>query len=457
MISVILSGASTGLGASLYRQLSQENVIITVIGRSSPNDMREQDCFIQMNFADEIQFNCDADKDVSKVVFISNAGSIEPIDLARNISMADFKENHMINFYAPYAISIAITKMTQERNIPFNIVNISTGASQNAIAGWSAYCSSKSAIKIALDCIAEENDHVGVVHLDPGVVDTNMQKKIRNSSLTAMPNRQKFINYFHQGLLKDPQIAALEIAQSIKEFYKLKIALLSDIHANIDAFELVLRAIDTDGIDAIFIAGDLVGYYYHPDQVINICMSRDDIYCIRGNHDRNFLNALNDKKLMANFIAKYGSSYRITQEKLSDKQVTWLGNLPEKLEFELDQKTLSIAHGSIHSEDEYVYPSQTNLDLIQHLSDSKYTILGHTHHPFAWCNEDRWLINPGSVGQPRDQSAVSSYFYLDLKNDVLMPKRVQFPIKKLLTEIGEHDPNNEYLRRVLTRNSSLTY
>ena len=234
----------------------------------------------------------------------------------------------------------------------------------------------------------------------------------------------------------------------------MRIALLSDIHANIDAFELVLQTIDKDGIDAILIAGDLVGYYYHPDKVINICMSRDDIYCIRGNHDQNFLSALDDEKLMTNLISKYGSSYRITQKKLSDKQITWLQNLPPKLEFELDKKMITMAHGSINSEDEYVYPSQRNIDLFKHLSDSKYTILGHTHHPFTWSNKDRWLVNPGSVGQPRDQSAVSSYFYLDLKSDVLMPRKMKFPIEKLLSEISEFDPENEYLRKVLTRNPS---
>ena len=75
----------------------------------------------------------------------------------------------------------------------------------------------------------------------------------------------------------------------------MRIAFLSDVHANIDAFEAVLEVIDRESIDKIYIAGDLIGYYYHPDKVIDICMSRDDIYCIRGNHDLNFLTGLKDK------------------------------------------------------------------------------------------------------------------------------------------------------------------
>ena len=231
----------------------------------------------------------------------------------------------------------------------------------------------------------------------------------------------------------------------------MKIAFLSDIHANIDAFESVLQTIDNDKIETIFIAGDLVGYYYNPDKVIDICMSRDDIHCIRGNHDRNFLKALNDKSFMLKMIEKYGSSYRITREKLSDKQITWLENLPTKLELTIEQVSITIAHGSINSEDEYIYPSKKSIDLPKQLSKSECTILGHTHHPFVWCNEYRWLVNPGSVGQPRDQSALSSFFYLDLNNKTLLPKKVQFPTEKLFQEILQNDPGNKYLKNVFTR------
>ena len=233
----------------------------------------------------------------------------------------------------------------------------------------------------------------------------------------------------------------------------MKIAFLSDIHANIDAFETVLKAIDKDSIDVIYIAGDLIGYYYHPDKVIDICMSRDDIHCIRGNHDKNFLDALKDESLMTKMIKKYGSSYQITKEKLSDNQVLWLESLPAKLELMIDQVSITIAHGSIHSEDKYVYPNEISFDLLKELSNSDYTVLGHTHHPFIWCNENKWLVNPGSVGQPRDKSALSSFLYLDLKNKTLLPRKVQFPLEKLLQEIQKNDPDNKYLKNVFSGKS----
>lgn len=180
-------------------------------------------------------------------------------------------------------------------------------------------------------------------------------------------------------------------------------------------------------------------------------MSRDDIYCIRGNHDLNFLTSLKDKSFMKKMINKYGSSYRIAQEKLSKKQIAWLSNLPSKLEFTINQVDITVAHGSIHSEDEYIYPSKKSVELIKQLSKSEYTVLGHTHHPFFWCYENKWLVNPGSIGQPRDQSALSSFFYLDLKNKILLPRKVHFPIDKLLKEIDEYDPKIKYLKNVFTR------
>jgi predicted phosphodiesterase len=136
----------------------------------------------------------------------------------------------------------------------------------------------------------------------------------------------------------------------------MKIALLSDIHSNIDAFNAVLKFIEQKKIDRIYIAGDLVGYYYYANEVIDLCMSREDIFCIRGNHDRNFLEAISDEVLMEKFTRKYGSSYLRSKEQLTMSQITWLKNLPTKLTTKLNDVTLTLAHGSIHDEDKYVYP-----------------------------------------------------------------------------------------------------
>lgn len=231
----------------------------------------------------------------------------------------------------------------------------------------------------------------------------------------------------------------------------MKIAFLSDIHANIEAFKNVLSSIDKENVEAIYIAGDLVGYYYHPDQVIDICMSRKNIFCIRGNHDRNFLNALNDENLMSILIKKYGFAYALTKEKLNEKQISWLKSLPTQRKFEINKISITVAHGSIRSEDEYVYPNKSVEYLKGQLSDSEFTILGHTHHPFLWNYKNKWLVNPGSVGQPRDQGGLSSFIYLDLENKTILPRKIKFSIKQLEKEIEKYDPNNNYLKKILIK------
>ena len=231
----------------------------------------------------------------------------------------------------------------------------------------------------------------------------------------------------------------------------MKIAILADIHANFDAFQLVLKQIEKNDVAKILIAGDLIGYYYSPEKVIDICMKRNDIMCIKGNHELNLLKALNNKKLMSKFVKKYGSSYTLCKSNLSIKQISWIKNLPPVIETELCQKTITMAHGSLSSAEEYLYPNSSIQLLKKNLSTSKYTIFGHTHHPFIWSHKDQLIINPGSVGQPRDQSANASYFILDLTNDKVIPKRIKFPIEKILKKIDKYDSFNTYLKSVLTR------
>tara|TARA_B100000963_G_scaffold361905_1_gene400719 strand:- start:2649 stop:3347 length:699 start_codon:yes stop_codon:yes gene_type:complete len=231
----------------------------------------------------------------------------------------------------------------------------------------------------------------------------------------------------------------------------MKIAFLSDIHSNIEAFDAVLKIIEQKNIDRIYIAGDLVGYYYYADEVIDLCMNRKDIFCIRGNHERNFLSALSDSSIMEKFTKKYGSSYLRSKEQLSTSQITWLKNLPTKLTAKLDNVTLTIAHGSIHDEDEYVYPDASIETLINQLSSSDVTVLGHTHHSFVWSYKNKYLINPGSVGQPRDQSSQASFFVLNTSNMSIVPFKVNFSCERLKNDISKFDPSYSYLTRVLER------
>lgn len=226
---------------------------------------------------------------------------------------------------------------------------------------------------------------------------------------------------------------------------------MSDVHSNIDAFNAVLNFLDAKEIDHIYIAGDLVGYYYYSADVIRVCMGNEKITCIRGNHDRDFIAALRDENLMVKLSSKYGSSHKRAQRELSENQVTWLGSLPSKLQFNLDGISLTIAHGSVDEEDLYIYPDAPISILAKQTLESDITVLGHTHYPFIWSKDNKYLLNPGSVGQPRDQGSHASVFVLDTSNRAVVPYKVKFSFERLKKDILRFDPDNKYLLQVLQR------
>jgi len=230
-----------------------------------------------------------------------------------------------------------------------------------------------------------------------------------------------------------------------------KVAIISDIHANIYAFSSVMEIINKKNIDHIIVAGDIVGYYYWPDKVIKKIMMDSRFHCIKGNHDSLLENIYKNKDQMKKYKKKFGSSYQITLEKLDANQLNWLFNLPKELDLKIDNQTFSIRHGSILSEEEYIYPDSTSDKLLNNYSHSKYTIFGHTHYPFIHTNKNKILINPGSVGQPRDYGDLASFAITDTSNSTIVFYRAKFPTNPIKKEVFKVDSDLPYLYEVLER------
>jgi len=213
-----------------------------------------------------------------------------------------------------------------------------------------------------------------------------------------------------------------------------------------------LSFLETKKINQIYVAGDLLGYYYNSAEVIDLCMSRENIFCIRGNHDRNFLSAISDDTVMERLTTRYGSSFKKAQDELSTTKINWLRTLPSKLNIRLSDITVTVAHGSVDNEDTYIYPDASPEIFASQVLHSDITVLGHTHHPFIWCKDNKYLVNPGSVGQPRDQSSLASVLVLDTFNRAIVPYKVKFNTDRLKNDILKFDPENVYLFKVLERN-----
>jgi len=231
----------------------------------------------------------------------------------------------------------------------------------------------------------------------------------------------------------------------------MKVAIISDVHANIHALRVVLNDLEKEKVTKILVAGDLIGYYYWPSEVLQLVMEDERFICIRGNHE-NILQEVNENQEAANrYRGKYGSGYDFCRDQLSECQMNWLLSLPREKYLKLDGVSFYLAHGSLGSTDEYLYPDVSLEKLLENYSDARYTIFGHTHYPFIHQHEGRYLLNPGSVGQPRDSGGLASYLIVDTENQVVRFKRKAFDTDLVVKAAEANDPSLSYLSSIMKR------
>ncbi|MCU4744208.1 metallophosphoesterase family protein [Natronoglomus mannanivorans] len=201
----------------------------------------------------------------------------------------------------------------------------------------------------------------------------------------------------------------------------MKIGLLSDIHANLPALEAVLD--DMPDVDRIVCAGDVIGYNLWPAECLEIIRETADI-TVMGNHDR---TVETPHQYSANRMAEAGLEH--AKRELTSEQLDWLRNLPRKASFADDRFVLVHDHPSI--QDRYVYPAEF-ANLRRYLDDFDGIVLGHTHVQHKALIDDRWVVNPGSVGQPRDGDNRAAYATLDTDDSSVNLRRVSYDIDHVI-------------------------
>lgn len=231
----------------------------------------------------------------------------------------------------------------------------------------------------------------------------------------------------------------------------MKIALISDLHANIHALNAVIRDLDIEKPDKILVAGDIVGYYYWPREVVELLMHDDRFICIGGNHENILREVLENNESAKIYRKKYGSGYECCRQQLTDKQIDWLLELPKELQVSVGQLDFRLAHGTLEDADEYLYPDAAIERLLACYSGSDFTVFGHTHYPFLHTWDGRYLLNPGSVGQPRDVGGSASYVMVNEANRVVRFKRMTFDVRPVIEAAQRHDSELFYLADIMNR------
>lgn len=231
----------------------------------------------------------------------------------------------------------------------------------------------------------------------------------------------------------------------------MKIAIISDIHGNYDALFEVLKKAKTAGVDHLLVLGDIVGYYYHPDKILE-ALSDWNFDIIKGNHEKILENLIADSSIGETIRLKYGSGHQEAMNKLTQQQLGYLKDLSETKSVQFDKISILMSHGSPWSNDYYIYPD-CDQEIIEKC-DSKvhdFVLIGHSHYSFAVKGTNSILINPGSVGQSRQAGGKASWCIINTKNSCFQMFSTEYNVENLLREVEEKDPEIIYLAEVLKR------
>jgi putative phosphoesterase len=234
-----------------------------------------------------------------------------------------------------------------------------------------------------------------------------------------------------------------------------QVAILSDIHGNAIALENVLTEIKTLGIFNIWILGDYVGYYYQADKVIQLLENIEKSHKVRyikGNHDRWLIKCKQNPNILSIITQKYGHGIDHALKTLSNKQISKMNKLPNKMTFKIKGRRILLSHGAPWNKDEYIYPD-TDPDNITRLSKLGYDVIlmGHTHRPFVCQKNSTLIANVGSVGEARDKGGQASWvIYIPNTNSIIF-KHTPYDIKPLIKDVNKYDNNKKQLIEVLNR------
>ena len=243
--------------------------------------------------------------------------------------------------------------------------------------------------------------------------------------------------------------AASTVIVAAREDRPLRVAVISDIHANLHALESVLEAVDADPPDRLWCLGDLVGYGPRPNEVTEIVRQRADL-CLIGNHDLAALGRID----LDDFAFDAAVSARWTQSVLLDDNRDYLDGLSPMAEIE----GVQLFHASPRDPVwEYVITEETAFDALER-THAPVVLVGHSHLALAITlfegrlggglapggseadvTEGRWLLNPGSVGQPRDGDPRAAWIELDLDAHRILFRRTPYPVEQTQAEIRERE------------------
>jgi putative phosphoesterase len=217
----------------------------------------------------------------------------------------------------------------------------------------------------------------------------------------------------------------------------MKIALISDIHANLAALEAILKHLDAQAPDAVFCLGDLVGYGPQPNEVIDIIRARN-IPCVEGNHDA----GVTGRMPLDHFREPNRSVIAWTRANITPENLAFLRSQELTKSVDLSDLRILLVHSSPVEPHKWHYlNSAVKCRAVLEQVPQDLVCVGHTHIPGLVADElgvigmergYRYVVNPGAVGQTRDEDTRAAYAILDLEAFTCTFHRVSYLIEETL-------------------------
>jgi NAD(P)-dependent dehydrogenase (short-subunit alcohol dehydrogenase family) len=223
--TVLVTGASRGLGAATARMVAELGANVALFARSEDDleavaEQIRSDGGRALVVAGDVSRAADCRRAVEGTVeqfggldaVVNNAGVLGPIAPIAEGDLEAWRKNLEVNVLGPLMIAKAALPYLRERN--GHVANVSSGAALHVIPGWSAYCASKAGVTHFTRALAVEEPDVTAIAFRPGVVDTEMQATIRAKGAVGMPEEEyaRFVRYYEQGELLPPELPGCALA-----------------------------------------------------------------------------------------------------------------------------------------------------------------------------------------------------------------------------------------------------
>lgn len=209
----------------------------------------------------------------------------------------------------------------------------------------------------------------------------------------------------------------------------MEIGIVSDIHGNLPALEAVKNELDSKSVEQIVCLGDTIGYNPWPRECLEVVHDWADIL-LQGNHDR---DVVDPDRYLGHEMPYEGLVY--AKSELTQSQIEWLQSLPEKTVEQFGEVSYMLVHSHPEQTDKYVRPGGFPR-MRPFLNEESGCFLGHTHVQHKAVIDGKLILNPGSVGQPRDNDSRAAYAVVDTENNSATLNRVSYDIDRVIEEVN---------------------